>query len=109
MVRAFLLAGAAAAGLGAAAHHRVPGHPGQHVVEISGMKFTPSALEVHRGDTITWINRDMVPHTATASQSPGFDTGTILSGDSAKVIAGDGGEYICRLHPVMVGKVVVVP
>ena len=41
--------------------------PQRHVVEIRGMAFHPEALEVRRGDTVVWINRDMVPHTATTA------------------------------------------
>ena len=36
----------------------------RHVVEIRNLEFTPKELTV--GDTITWINYDLVPHTVTA-------------------------------------------
>ena len=83
--------------------------PRQHVVEIRGMKFSPSVLKVHQGDTVTWVNRDMVPHTATAGKGAVLSTGTILGGDSASVVIVIAGEheYICQLHPVMTGRVVV--
>jgi plastocyanin len=111
MVRPLTLVAAAAVGWGAAAHQRSPAPPRRHVIEISAMQFSPSVLEMHRGDTITWINRDLVPHTATAGGTkPAFDTGAIAGGDSAIIVIGAvGGEYLCRLHPVMTGKLVVVP
>jgi plastocyanin len=70
------------------------------------MKFVPERLEVAAGDRITWINVDFVPHSVTST--------TVESGDLAQ----DGrwtwsaqrrGEmaYICRLHPMMRGVVIV--
>ena len=38
----------------------------RHVVEIRNLEFTPKELTVVPGDTITWINYDLVPHTVTA-------------------------------------------
>ena len=83
--------------------------PRRHVVEISGMKFSPSLLEARRGDTVVWINRDLVPHTATAVKGAAWDTGTILGSDSTSVVLKQDGEleYLCRLHPVMTAKIIV--
>ena len=83
--------------------------PRRHVVEIRGMAFHPEVLKVRRGDTVVWINRDIVPHTATATRKPGWDTGTLLQGKSGQYVASHGGEdpYFCKLHPVMLGKLIV--
>ena len=83
--------------------------PQRHVVEIRGMAFHPEVLEVRRGDTVVWINSDIVPHTATASRKSGWDTGTLLQGKSGQYVASHGGEdpYFCKLHPVMLGKLIV--
>lgn len=83
--------------------------PTRHVVEISGMKFNPSVLDARRGDTVVWINRDLVPHTATAVKGAAWDTGTILGSDSSSVVLKQEGEleYLCRLHPVMTAKISV--
>jgi len=37
-----------------------------HIVDISDLTFSPQSLEVKVGDTITWVNNDFIPHTATA-------------------------------------------
>lgn len=81
----------------------------RHVVEISGMTFIPSVLEVHPGDSVTWINRDMVPHTATGVKRAAWNTGTLGRGDSSTVVMQGTGEqdYLCQLHPVMTGKLIV--
>lgn len=75
--------------------------PQVHTVLIEGMRFQPEGLTVASGDTVVWINRDMVPHTAT---SPGqFDSGEIAAGTSWTHVVRDTGEfaYICTYHPLM--------
>lgn len=83
--------------------------PKRHVVEIRGMAFHPEALEVRRGDTIVWINRDIVPHTATSTRKAGWGTGPLPQGSSGQYVARHVGEdpYFCELHPVMLGKLIV--
>ena len=104
----------AAVGVLALAGAAAPSHPAdpvpqRHVVEIRGMAFHPEVLEVRRGDTVVWINRDIVPHTATATRQSGWDTGTLLQGTSGQYVASHGGEdpYFCKLHPVMLGNLIV--
>ena len=83
--------------------------PTRHVVEIQGMTFRPEVLELNRGDTVAWVNRDIVPHTATATGTPAWSTGTLLQGQSGEQVAADSGtlSYFCELHPVMKGKLMV--
>jgi plastocyanin len=83
--------------------------PQRHVVEIRGMGFHPQTLEVRRGDTIVWINRDIVPHTATSTRNPGWNTGPLSQGKSGQYVARHAGDdpYFCQLHPVMLGKLIV--
>lgn len=70
------------------------------------MKFIPERVEVAVGETLTFTNRDFVPHTVTA---PGIESGDLAEGKSWSMVAKEKGEiaYICRLHPVMKGVVVV--
>ena len=72
------------------------------------MKFVPERLEVAAGDRITWTNRDIVPHTVTA-KSAGIESGELAQGKSWTYVARKPGEiaYICRLHPVMHGTLIV--
>ena len=83
--------------------------PQRHVVEMRGMAFHPEVLEVRQGDTIVWINRDIVPHTATSTRKGGWDTGPLPQGNSGQYVARHAGEdrYFCQLHPVMLGKLIV--
>jgi plastocyanin len=79
-----------------------------HTVRIEGMKFVPERLEVARGDTVRWTNADFVPHSVTASDA-GVESGDLALGKSWRLVARKKGEmrYICRLHPVMKGLLVV--
>lgn len=73
-----------------------------HTVTIEGMRFQPEVLTVAQGDTVVWINKDVVPHTVTAST--GLDSGTIDAGQSWRYTAGQKtGEivYVCTFHPAM--------
>lgn len=49
--------------------------PHRHVVEIRGMAFHPEVLSLRRDDTVVWINRDIVAHTATATRKSDWSTG----------------------------------
>jgi plastocyanin len=81
-------------------------------VVIEGMKFVPERLEVAAGDRITWVNRDFLPHTVTAKQA-GLESGELGQNAkwtwTARVPGGKAAEiaYICRLHPVMKGTIIV--
>lgn len=73
------------------------------------MAFDPAVLRVERGDTVVWVNRDLVPHTATAVGKPSWSTGNLTQDQSGHHVASAAGEvpYFCELHPVMKGLLVV--
>ena len=79
-----------------------------HTVRIEGMKFVPERLEVAAGDTVTWVNKDFLPHSVTATANH-VESGDLAQGKAWKLVARKKGEmnYICRLHPVMHGTLVV--
>ena len=80
-----------------------------HTVEIRGMEFHPAVLTVAVGDTVVWINRDIVPHTATGHGRSRWDTGQLTQGQEGRYVARRAGEtsYACTLHPTMHGKLIV--
>lgn len=82
--------------------------PTTHVVEITGFKFKPETLNVKAGDTVTWINRDIAPHTATATDKS-WDTGKIGKAEqkSVTIIQDSEASYFCRYHPVMKASLVI--
>jgi plastocyanin len=79
-----------------------------HTVRIEGMKFVPERLEVTAGDTVVWTNKDFLPHSVTASEAR-VESGDLAPNKIWKFTARKKGEmhYICRLHPVMKGVLVV--
>lgn len=78
----------------------------EHVIEITGFKFVPDSIDVNKGDTITWVNLDIAPHTATANDST-FDTGEIKMGESVSIeVSRDRVvSYFCLYHPMMKAEV----
>jgi plastocyanin len=89
-------------------------HPGErgprsHLVEIQGMTFRPAVLEVERGDTVIWVNRDMVPHSASGTGKPAWSTGTLTQDQRGHYVPKASGtiQYFCELHPVMKGTLIV--
>ena len=80
------------------------------VVEIRNLKFNPPTLTIATGTKVTWVNDDNSPHTVSDKgkvfRSAGLDTK-----DSFSYTFEAPGEftYICTIHPMMVGKIVVKP
>jgi plastocyanin len=76
--------------------------PATHTVTMENMRFQPETLTVARGDIIVWINKDLVPHTATSKDGV-FDSGTVDAEKSWRFTARQKGEfaYVCRFHPTM--------
>lgn len=92
-----------ALGIAACAGDRAPAH---HVVEIRDLSFAPDTIRAAAGDTITWANLDIVPHTVAAAGA--WDSGAIAAGAEYRlVVSGTGGmEYTCAYHPMMKGWIV---
>ena len=68
--------------------------------------FTPGTITINVGDSVTWVNVDDEPHTATGED---FNTGKIDPGAQATVVFNEAGSffYVCGYHPVMTGTVEV--
>jgi plastocyanin len=77
-------------------------------VNIDSFAFVPATLTVRAGSTVTWTNHDEEPHTVVASDgsfhSPGLGTGGTFSHTFATAGTFD---YVCSIHPMMHGTVVV--
>ena len=77
-------------------------------VDIRDLAFDPSDIEVAVGTTVTWVNNDTVPHTATASDGA-FDSGVFDPEERFSYTFDETGrvDYSCLLHPEMQGSVTV--
>ena len=78
--------------------------PSRHTVEIRGLSFVPQSTVVSAGDTIVWINRDIVPHAITA-EAGSWAPHTLQEGQSWEMVVEKGGTYpyFCLFHPEMRG------
>ncbi len=79
-------------------------------VRIDNFTFTPQALTVPSGTTVTWTNTDDIPHTITSAAQPlVFRSKVLDTDDSYTRIFDTPGTYayFCSLHPHMTGTVTV--
>lgn len=76
-------------------------------VIMDAVKFEPATLTVKRGATVSFVNKDPFPHTATSAGN--FDSKEIAAGKTWKYVAKKAGrfDYTCTLHPNMKGTLVV--
>jgi amicyanin len=77
-------------------------------VKIDNFSFTPQNLTVHAGTTVTWVNKDDVPHTVTSTDKK-FKSGALDTDQRFAYTFTAAGtyRYFCSLHPHMTGKIVV--
>lgn len=80
---------------------------GRHRVDIRGLAFRPRNLVIAVGDTVSWVNYDIVPHTVTFGDGAA-DRNEILPGKRfTRIVAAHQTLYYrCRYHPSMTGTVV---
>jgi len=76
-------------------------------VHIDNFVFQPAELKIKVGTTVTWTNRDDIPHTVVSAgkfRSKALDTDDKFSFTFTN--AGDY-KYFCSLHPHMTGMIKV--
>jgi len=81
-----------------------------HRIRIASFRFVPVADTVRVGQSVTFRNEDLVPHTATADDSTrAFESGSIAANGTWQFTARRKGvmSYHCRFHPTMHGTIVV--
>lgn len=79
-----------------------------HHLEIRELRFYPTDLNAQVGDTLTWTNADIVPHTV-SSGAWRWESGELAAGESFSVVVDSVGAipYHCRFHPGMTARVIV--
>lgn len=79
-------------------------------VSIADMAFSPAAITVKAGSTVTWTNNDSVAHTVTENDGQDGPSSSPLSpGQSYSFTYKKAGtyKYICTIHTYMNGTVTV--
>jgi len=77
-------------------------------VTIQNFAFSPSTLTIKPGTTVTWTNKDSVPHNVTSTDGPGisakttstFASGTMSTGQTFTFTFSKAGTYFyeCSIH-----------
>jgi plastocyanin len=83
--------------------------PAAAAVSIDNFTFNPAKLTVKAGTTVTWTNKDDIPH-GIASSNNAFTRSKALDTDDAfsfTFTTPGTYQYFCYIHPHMVGTIVV--
>src|ERR1700678_1538955 len=77
-------------------------------VKIDNFSFGPQTLTVSVGTTVTWTNRDDIPHTVVSTDGV-FKSKVRDTDEKFTYTFTKPGEYpyYCSVHPKMTGKIVV--
>jgi plastocyanin len=86
----------------------VPAYAETIQVTIDKLVYSPVEIKAKVNDTIEWINKDIVAHTATVRGD--WDV-TIAANSSASLVLKKAGtvDYYCRFHPNMKGRITIAP
>ena len=77
-------------------------------VKVDNFTFSPETLTVPVNSTVTWVNKDDLPHVI-ASNDGLFKSRALDTDQKYSYTFGKAGtySYYCSIHPKMVGKIVV--
>ena len=78
-----------------------------YIVEIKQMQFQPAELKIERGDTVVWVNHDIVAHDITEEPGKAWASSSLNNGQSWSKVFEESANYFCAIHQVMKGKIVV--
>ena len=79
-------------------------------VKIDNFSFVPQNLTVPVGSTVTWTNRDDIPHTVVSTEDTKIFKSKVLDSDekfSFTFSKAGTYPYFCSIHPKMTGKITV--
>jgi|SRR5689334_7296731 plastocyanin len=87
----------------------VPAQAATIQISMENLEIAPTEVSAKVGDTVEWINKDVLAHTATARNGdfdvmlPPKKTGSLILKKAGTV------EYYCRFHPNMKATLNVTP
>lgn len=87
----------------------VPARAATVQISMQNLEISPAAASAKVGDTIEWINKDALVHTATARNGdfdvvlPPNKTGSVVLKKAGTV------DYYCRYHPNMKATLKIEP
>jgi plastocyanin len=82
--------------------------PAAAEVKIDNFSFGPVTVTVPPGTTVTWTNRDDIPHTVVSTDGS-FKSKVLDTDEKFSFTFSKPGTYpyFCSIHPKMTGKIVV--
>jgi plastocyanin len=87
----------------------VPAQAATIQISMENLVISPAAASAKVGDTVEWVNKDVLEHSATARNGdfdvtlPPKKTGTVVLTKPGTV------DYYCRFHPNMKAVLTVAP
>ena len=78
-------------------------------ISMENLEVTPAVVSAKVGDTVEWINKDVLVHSATARNGdfdvnlPPKKTGSVVLKKAGTI------DYYCRYHPNMKATINVAP
>lgn len=77
-------------------------------IHVDNFTFSPQTINVAKGTTVVWINRDDTPHRIVAVQH-GFKSPVLDTDETFRWTFTEAGDfaYFCSMHPHMTGTVTV--
>src|SRR5947209_4709609 len=87
----------------------VPAHAATIEITMENLVISPAEVSAKVGDAVTWVNKDVFAHTATAKNGD-FDV-TLPPKKSVTYVLKKPGtvDYFCRFHPNMKAVLNVAP
>ena len=87
----------------------VPAHAATIQITIDKLVYAPAEVSAKVGDTVEWVNKDILAHTATARN--GDWEVMIGPNKTGQVVLKKAGavDYTCKFHPNMTGRITVAP
>lgn len=85
-------------------------------VRMRSLAFVPSRVTIAQGETVRWVNDDLVPHTTTSGNPDGADAGSLWDseqlglGQSFEHTFNEAGEffYFCETHPFIMRNALII-
>jgi len=87
----------------------IPAHAATIQIVMENLVISPAEVSAKVGDTVEWVNKDVLAHTATANNGdfdvmlPPKKTGTLVLKKAGTF------DYYCRFHPNMKATLKVEP
>lgn len=78
-------------------------------IVMQNLEIAPAVVSAKVGDTVEWVNKDFIAHTATARNGD-FDV-NLPPNKTARIVLKKAGtvQYYCRYHPNMTATLKVAP